>query len=130
MELVIICMKVRAEDKAVMIAAVKAEYYLNQSDFMRSAMRNLVVTEISDMTYLEKIVMNEVNMPEDPVKRKKMVSVSFKITLMDRRIIDYFVKTTGAFLTKSTLFRKAMNDEIELYKRRKTLDDKRFLQDV
>ncbi len=97
MELVIICMKVRAEDKAVMIAAVKAEYYLNQSDFMRSAMRNLVVTEISDMTYLEKIVMNEVNMPEDPVKRKKMVSVSFKITLMDRRIIDYFVKTTGAF---------------------------------
>ena len=130
MELVIICMKVRAEDKAVMIAAVKAEYYLNQSDFMRSAMRNLVVTEISDMTYLEKIVMNEVNMPEDPVKRKKMVSVSFKITLMDRRIIDYFVKTTGAFLTKSTLFRKAMNDEIELYKRRKTLDDKRFSQDV
>lgn len=128
-ELKIICMKIKKADVKEVNEAVAKGYYLGKSEFMRCAMRNLVTTEITDMTYFEKLAFNEIKETTESVKnREPMVPLVFKITGMDLKIIDHYI-IMEIFRTRSHLFRRAAHDEIDLYHRRKSLDEKRGLHE-
>ncbi len=125
----VVTFKIRSVDRQTILRAVKEKYYLSISEFLRSGTRHLLETEVTDMTYLEKLVMNETGERGTGRKQRAMTHAAFRITEIELRAVNYLVKK-GIFPSYSKLYRKAAHDEIELYKRRKTLDDKRFLQDV
>ena len=117
-------------EKEMIRSAVAEGYYLAISDFIRSAVRNLLATAVMEPTYLETLINNENGeLNEKKTNLINLVHACYRTTATDNREINYHVKRE-TFKNQSTLMRCAVRDEIETYKRRKEINHRRKLQEL
>lgn len=121
----IVSFLIEKKEKEKIRKAVKEGYYLAISEFIRTAVRNLLATAVNEPTYLETVANNE----EGEINRDKreMVHICYRITPVDNMEILWLVKKE-TFKTQSILLRKAVRDEIDIYKRRREINNSRQIQ--
>lgn len=121
----IVSFLIEKKEKEKIRKAVKEGYYLAISEFIRTAVRNLLATAVNEPTYLETVVNNEEG--EINCDKREMVHICYRITPVDNMEILWLVKKE-TFKTQSILLRKAVRDEIDIYKRRREINNSRQIQ--
>lgn len=111
------CLTLYRETEKIIAEAVRAGYYMGKSDFIRQAYRN----QYNNMILFGSPGTKEVF--EDKAAGKMKFTVKF--TLTETKQMQHAVKAEKIATSVSELLRMAVQDEVDLYNRRKITNNEK-----